>query len=283
MNKLAIFTDTASDLTYELADQYDIALVSYQLQMGDSHLIDQVDITSREFYETMSHYDVLSTGIPTVQTVIDKFEELKEQGYTQVLAICSSDKITGMQGLLEVVKSEHSDLDITIFNTNQIASSSGVFAIYASQLRQSGHGLQEIVAELERVKPKAEILALFRTLTYLVKGGRFNKYKGAFGNLLNINPMLSAVNGEVAAIDKIRGTKKSLQALIKLVKERLADSDKYILSFFAGNNEQEVEELKRELSEEIANASLFYETELTPVLGCHAGPKSIGVSILRLD
>lgn len=283
MNKFAILTDTAADLTYEIAEEYDIALVSYQLQLDDRHLIDQVDITKREFYETMDQYKVLSTGIPSIQTVLNKLEDLKEAGYQQVLVICNSEKITGMRQLYEVVKSDHSDLDIHIFDSGLIASATGLQAIYASQLRAEGKHLQEIIQELNRIKDQSKIFALFRTLTYLVKGGRFNRYKGAFGNLLNINPLLSAVDGEVGVIDKVRGTKKSLQALIKVARQEIGDSKDYMLAIFSGNNDQEVEEIKAQLGQELANARKFIEIELTPVLGCHAGPKSIGISVVRLD
>lgn len=283
MNKFAIITDTAADLTYDLAEQYDIALVSYQLQLDDRHLIDQVDISKREFYESMDQYNVLSTGIPSIQTVLNKLEDLKEAGYQKVLAICNSEKLTGMRQLYEVVKSDHTDLDLHIFDSGLIASVTGLQAIYASQLRAEGKGLEEVLQELHRIKDQSNIFALFRTLTYLVKGGRFNRYKGAFGNLLNINPLLTVVDGEVAAIDKVRGTKKSLQALINVVRQEIGDSKDYMLAIFSGNNDQEVGLIKTQLAQEIGEARLSLELELTPVLGCHAGPKSVGLAVVRLD
>ena len=52
---------------------------------------------------------------------------------------------------------------------------------------------------------------------------------------------------------------------------------------FSGDNAEEIAALKDVLKEEIVNSALCIETELSPVLGVHAGPQSVGVSILILD
>lgn len=283
MNKLVVVTDTASDLTFEIAEKYNIALIPYQLQMGDNHYNDQVDISAEEFYATMENYDVLSTGIPSIQTVINKLEELQKEGYTQALLVCSSDRITGMEQLYQVVKDEYSDMDLYIVNSGQIASSTGLLAIYAAQLVQQKQTIDEVLSELDRVGQHINIFAVFRTLTYIIKGGRLNKYKGAIGNLLNINPILSEVNREVSIIKKVRGTKRSLQALIDQAKEELGQSKEYMIAIFHANNPEEVEEVKKQMADEISKAKLFLVSNLTPVLGSHSGPKAIGISTIRID
>lgn len=283
MSKIAVMIDTSFDMTYELAEQYGIYLVSYQLQMGEKHLKDQIDIQSRTFYEEMHHYETLSTGIPPIQDVIDKYEEIKQDGFEEVIVLTSSHKITGMRGLHEVAKEDIEGLNIHVIDTEHIASSALLLAIYAKDLVDEGKSAQEILSAVDKHKSHTAIFALFRTLKYLVKGGRFSKYKGAVGTLLNVQPLLGIVEGEVGVLDKVRGRNKSLLAMVARIKEYIGNSQRYRIAMFSGNNAEEIEKLKIHLQAELAKAELVIETELTPVLGVHAGPESIGISVMKLD
>lgn len=283
MKKLAIFGDTSQDLTYEIGEQFGIEVLPYYIQMGNENYKDLEEMTSKKFYETMGNYDNLSTGTPPPQDITNKLDEVKERGYEQVLVITSSEKLTGMYALFGTMRSYYEDLDIHLFDTNQIGGGAGIFTVYAGQLNQEGKSLEDILEELNRVRNQVRLYALFRTLKYLVKGGRFNKYKGMIGTLLNINPLLTTEDGEIIVKSKVRGKKSSLSAMIRTVKEEIGDSKRYRLIIFSGQNPEEVKILKDSLKEEIENAEHVLETEFTPVLGCHAGPNSIGVGTMRLD
>ncbi|WP_124059659.1 DegV family protein [Vaginisenegalia massiliensis] len=283
MNKIAIVADSSQDLTFELGEKYGIEILSYYVQMDDNHYKDLVDIDTQYFYDHMSQHKVLSTGIPPIQEVFDKFDQLKEEGYTQAVVITSSAKITGMRQLMQVVADQVEGIELFIIDSRQVAGSAGLLAIQAAQLRDQGQPAQAIVEELERLLPQANIFALFRTLEYVVRGGRFNKYKGMLGTLLNIHPLLKAVDGEVGVIDKARGNKKSLQRLVNCVRDEIGSAQRYRLFIFSGDNPEEVAQLRDDLADVIARADLVIETQLTAVLGVHAGPKSIGVSTLILD
>ncbi|MCD1147751.1 DegV family protein [Peptoniphilus sp. KCTC 25270] len=283
MKKIAIFGDTSQDLTLDMQEKYGIEILSYQLQMGEEHYKDQVDIQSREFYQRMEEYEVLSTGTPNLQDAIDALDKVKAQGAEEAILITSSGKLTGMVQLYTAMVSSYEGLKLHIFETNQIAASAGLQTIYAAELRDQGKTSEEILQELESIKKEkdASIFALFRTLKYIIKGGRFNKYKGMLGTFLHINPLLQAVDGEVGVIGKARGKKKSLQLLVDEVKKYIGDTKDYRIAIFSGNNDKEVEELQKLLKEEIEKAKMVIVTELTPMLGVHAGPEAIGVSLLR--
>ncbi len=281
--KLAIIADSTHDFTFELGKRFNVEVLSYYIQMDDHTYKDLVDIDSRTFYEKMENYDVLSTGIPPMQDIIDLLNRLKNEGYQEVLMISSAAKLTGMYNLHALTKENYSELDIYVFNTNQIAAGTAHYTIKAAQLRDQGYSAEEIIKQLEPLNKSIHTYALFRTLKYVVKGGRFNKYAGLIGNLLNINPLLYLDDGEMTIQKKVRGTRKSLTALAAAIRKDIGDAKHFNLFVFSGNNQTEITELKDMLSDLIARADLFLETELTPVLGVHAGPKSIGISAMLHD
>lgn len=283
MTKLAIVGDTAQDFTYELAEQFGVEVISYYIEMDDVSYKDLYDINAQKFYEVMDNHERLSTGIPPVQEVLDLLKSLKKQGFDEVLFLTGSAQLTGMLGLYNSVKTMYDDMKIHIFDTTHIASASALLTIEAAKMRDSGKAVEEILERLEELKTQSKVFAVFRSLKYLVKGGRFGKYKGMIGSLLNINPILTMKDSEIEMLDKVRGTKKSLVALIDYIKKYIEGSKKYNIVIFEGDNKSEFDELKEALKYEIENANLVIETKLTPVLGVHTGPQVLGASVLILE
>lgn len=283
MTKIAILSDTTQDLTFELGNQFGIEIIPYQVQLSDKHYKDQIDIDAHHFYQVMQDHDVISTGVPPIQDVMDKVDQLIKEGYEDFLVLTSSAKLTGMRQLYEIVKNDFTQVRMEIFDTETVASASGLLAVYAAELREAGKNLDQIIDRLEAVRPQARIFAIFRTIKYVIKGGRMNKYAGMIGSFLNINPLLTIKDQEINILNKARGKKKSYQALLEAIKKEIGQSKVYKLVIWAADNAEEIQTLQEDLKAEIQNAQTFIVTELTPVLGVHAGPEAIGASVLRLD
>ncbi len=284
MKRIEIIADTTQDLTYELAERFGVRLLSYYIEMDGKHYKDLEDISSKEFYKVMKNYECLSTGVPPVKDVVDLFDQLKSEGVEDIICITSSSTVTGMATLYHTVKQSYEGINIHIYETKHVGATTALMTIRAAELRDEGKNIKEIFKELDRVNDQTKIYALFRTLSYLVKGGRFNKYKGMIGNLLKITSLLSQDDsGAVVALDKIRGEVKSLKVFTEAIIKEVGESKKYRLIIFSGDNEREKEILKESIKDLIKGADLFLETELTPVLGVHGGPGAIGCGIMRLD
>ena len=59
-------------------------------------------------------------------------------------------------------------------------------------------------------------------LNHLYRGGRISRTTAVVGSMLNIKPVLHVDNdGKLTAIGKVRGRKKSLQELVKLMDEKI--------------------------------------------------------------
>lgn len=197
-----------------------------------------------------------------------------------IIAVTTSSLLTGMYDVYGMARSEVRDLNIHLFDTESVASGAALFAIHASELRKEGKAPEEILRTLEEDKKNLHIYAVFRTLTYLVKGGRFNKYRGMLGNFLHIHPLFCMQNGAMEVAERIRGTKKSLKALADKIRKDIGSHPSYKLIFFSGDNREEIAELRELLKAEIEHAKEFLETELTAVLGVHAGPGAIGAVVM---
>lgn len=283
MHKFAIIADTSQGLSFEDARENDFYLLSYYLKMGDTTYTDLVDIDNTYFYEHMGDFDELKTSIPSPDDVEQAITKIKAEGYTDILCCTSAPEVTGMYNLLNLIKQHHPELNMYIVDTKQIAMGTGLQTMRAVHLRNQGWSAQEVYDYLRTRTKNGMSRALFRTLKYVIKGGRLTPFKGTIGMLLRINPLLEMIDGNVTIIEPIRGKRKSLNRLIEITKRDLDVDRPYYLSVYHGNNPEELKILFEELKEEIQRAQFFMTTGMTPVLGVHSGPRAVAISYFFTD
>ena len=281
MEKIGIIADTSQDFTFDLAKEYDIKIVPYTVHMGNDNFKDLVELDKETFYQKIDEVDSVGTSTPDIHTVVQAIKDLENEGCTQILAITSSSDMTGMANLYESINHMEMNLPIKVFDGGQIGSAGALLAIEASKLRNKGLSIEQIYDRLVDLRPNANIYALFRNLKYLVAGGRISRAKGAIGGLLGVSPILTMASKKVGLVEKVRGNKRSLDRFIEILRERVGSSTDYDLILFHGANPVEFAFLKEAVSDLIDKATLYIETVMTPVLGAHTGPITVGFSILN--
>ena len=71
MEKIKIFTDSASDISFENEKNLDIDMINFNITMGDRSYVSRVDFDNEVFYRLMGTYD----GIPlTSQATAYEFQ-----------------------------------------------------------------------------------------------------------------------------------------------------------------------------------------------------------------
>lgn len=282
MKKFAILADTSHNFDLKTAEKYDIYLLKYYLTLGDKTYQDLTEIETRHFYKVMKDYDELYTAVPGPEDAQKMIDQIRKDGYKDILTLTSSADVTGMYNLQELIKKENPDLNIKVLDTRSVSMGSGFQGIYAAMLRDKGMDLETVYNKLSEKIKDSYIYAIFRTLDYVVKGGRLSPIKGAIGKLFHIHPILGFEEGKIKIHELVRGEKKSFEKLLSYIKNTL-NGRPYFLNIFSGDNDEEREVLKERLKNEIKNAVLYLETDITPVLGVHGGPGSIGCIIYYVD
>ncbi len=117
------------------------------------------------------------------------------------------------------------------------------------------------------------------TLEFLHRGGRIGGGQRFLGSALNIKPILELTGGRVEAVERVRTRKKSLLRLVEIVEERIGGRVPVRLATLHANAPEEAKEVL-----EIANQRLgAIETvfsEVSPVVGTHAGPGTVGLAFM---
>ena len=80
MQKLKILTDSASDITEQVASEYDVEVIGFQITIDDRSYREGKDITREEFYQVIDN----SKGFPsTAQITFIEFKEIYQRIYTE--------------------------------------------------------------------------------------------------------------------------------------------------------------------------------------------------------
>ena len=88
MSKIAILTDSSSDIPQALEQKYGIDILCFPMTLDGVSYTEREDFTYDEFYNMMR----TAQGVPTTAAIttlrfLEKFCEYVDAGYTEVLAV----------------------------------------------------------------------------------------------------------------------------------------------------------------------------------------------------
>ncbi|MBN1148819.1 MAG: DegV family protein [Anaerolineales bacterium] len=279
MSKISIVTDSSVYLPPELVEKYDIQVVPLVLVWGEQTLEDGVDIQPAEFYTRLKESKVMpSTSQATPGSFQRVFSEQLGQG-RQVLAILLSPSLSGTVASAMQARGMFADGVIEIVESNSVAMALGFQVLAAARAAADGANLDECIAVAKKALQHTGVVFAVDTLEFLHRGGRIGGGSRFLGAALNIKPILEVAGGHVEAVERVRTRNKSICRVVELVEERIAGRRPLHLAVLHANAPDEANELLAKTREHFDADELFL-TEVSPVIGTHAGPGTIGLAFM---
>jgi DegV family protein with EDD domain len=274
--KVAIVTDSTCNLPVELVEQYNIHVIPQILNWEGKSLLDQVDISTRDFYDRLPQ----SSDLPkTSQPAPGQFTEF----YTKVAE--TADSIVGIfvsEFLSGTLQSAHlgaeamGDYPLEIVDSRSVSLGLGLLVTAAARYAAEGHDYKEIAEYTRTLVPRLRVVFVVDTLDYLHKGGRIGGAKRLMGSVLSIKPILHLDNGRIEPLDSVRTKNKAIQSMIDTIVGEMkgkAHIHAGIIHAAAPEAAARVEEM---LLAQVTPKELL-TNELTPVIGANVGPGIVGM------
>ena len=278
-----ILADSASDLPLEYFQDNHIILFPLKVHLDDNEYDDQVTIKPKVVYDAMREGKAPKTSQVSPQNFYEKFEELaknKQPG----LYIAFSSELSGTYQtavmMRDEVKAEYPDLQLEIVDSKCASLGYGLVVMEAVRKAAKGANLEELKELAQYTASHMEHLFTVDNLEYLARGGRISKTSAFFGGLLNIKPLLNVEDGKLVPLDKYRGRKKLMQAVIETMKERGDQLDKQIIGISHGDDIEKAMEFKQLIEENFKPKSVYIST-VGATVGAHAGPGTIAIFFLN--
>lgn len=225
----------------------------------------------------MADSDTLpQTTQPSPAAFLEVFEAVASSD-DEILCITISSKLSGTFQSANVAKTMAS-VPVTVFDSLGASTAHALQIMRAVQLRDSGHSIDDIVADLTHFRDNdMKIFIYFETLENIVKGGRITRFQGTLAKVMNIKLIGEGVKGEIVPLEKVRGTKRALEQLISIVGKKGEDFSDRIFCLTHAENQKDAEFIKAELIKRY-NPKDILIYPIGPVIGTYAGSGGIVLS-----
>jgi len=285
-----VVTDSTSDLPPDLARAHGIHVVPVLVLFGERVYHDGIDLKPREFYELLEKgRDHPRTNPPPRTDFAALYRSLAPT--KDLVSVHVSEKLSqtvvharaaAEEGLpdFQRLRGGAERVSLRVVDGNSVSLGLGMLALFAARMARRGLEPDAIAERLEALRERLHVLFVVDTLEYLARGGRIGKARALVGNLFGIKPILGVVDGEVAAVDQVRGGRAAHPRLIELFKQRV-DPERPVVVGVAHAKAPVWADRLRDLIEKSFQVSEIFIAEMGPVVATNAGPGTVGAALFQ--
>ena len=282
-----IVTDSSSNLVEEMIDDFGLHVLpltfmvdgqQYQSYLKGEH----TDL--KQFYTMMREGKVITTSLPNLAESEALMRRLLEQG-RDVLYIGFSSGLSGTfeatELLMRDLAREFPERQVLAVDTLAASGGQGLLVWHAVQRARAGASIVEVRDWLEENKLHLAHWFTVDDLMFLFRGGRVSKTAAWAGTMLNIKPVMHVDDeGHLIPLEKVRGRKKSLNALVDhMAKSAIAPIDQQMVFITHGDCLEEAEYVADQVKQRFGVPEVVINY-VDPVIGAHSGPGTMALFCL---
>lgn len=284
-----LVTDSCCNLAEETIDRYGLHVLPLTFMADGEDTVYQSYLKGEktdlsQFYKMMRDGKVFRTSLPNLSDTEALFRSLLDAG-RDILYLGFSSGLSGTYEATELLakqlRGEYPDRKIYTVDTLAASGGQGLLVWHACQHAEAGEGIDAVRDWVEGNKLRLAHWFTVDDLMFLWRGGRVSKTSAWAGTLLNIKPVLHVDDeGHLIPMEKVRGRKKSLTALLnhmeKTGTQPLADQMVFITH---GDCLEEAQWLEQQIRERFGVRDIVVNC-IDPVIGAHSGPGTMALFFL---
>ena len=234
----------------------------------------------KAFYDKMRAGAVPKTAALNEYAYIEYFEPVLARG-EDIYYITFSHQMSGtfnaMKNVIAQLKEKYPEREIRFKDSKLISLGSGLITYYGALQYKNGATMDELDAYLDELIEHTATYFVVNDLTYLHRGGRVSGLSKVIGNLLGIKPILYFnEDGKILNINKVKGFRKALSTLIRYMKEKGSELDKYKVYVLQADCETDAANFVKSIKDTFGGLDIEVQP-VGPVIGAHCGPGTIGL------
>jgi len=283
MRDFALMTDSSCDLPQEIADKFDITVVSLIVTMDGKDYVNDLawsSISSHEFYERLRNGAMAKTSAPSVDAFRSAMEPLLKAGkdilYIGFSTALSAAYNTGAM-VAKLLMEEYPERKILTVDTLAASLGQGLLVYKTAEKIAAGCTLEEAYQYAEDTKLHICHWFTVGDLMFLKRGGRVSPTVAVIGSMLNIKPIMHMPDeGTLVPVTKVRGTKAYHAKIAELMNTTGINIKDQTVFISHGDCLDQVNALVEYLKT-ATGVQNFLINPVGPVIGAHSGPGTIAV------
>ena len=237
MRDYVILTDSCCDFSARMAEELELTVLPLSFTMEGREYFnypDNRDIAPAEFYSKIRSGALGTTSAINVAAFQTAMEPLVEAGRDILCISFSSNLSTTYQSACiaaQEVQAAHPGCKILVVDSRAASLGQGLLVYLAVQEKRKGRSLEELHSYVEEMRDHICHWFTVDDLNHLKRGGRVSAAAALFGTMLQMKPILH-VDGEgrLIPVDKVRGRKASISALLEKMDELVEDPSVVFIS-----------------------------------------------------
>jgi DegV family protein with EDD domain len=283
MKKVAVLTDSVSDIPDSIVKKYDITVVPLYLNFDGRSLKDGLEIGLEEVYNELRSGKVIKSSTPTIEDFAIAYKDLlDEQGFDIVYSIHLSSLLSGTINAAIAASSRFPEGSIRIIDTKMAAIAEGFFVIEIAKAVSGGADEESIDKLIGMLSGTISFYATFENFEYLVRGGRAPFLSRFVGKAFLLKPIIAFnMEGKLSLKKFCFNKKSSISWLYRLVRKDILDSlnNRNRIGICYGSDKGPAQELENMVKNDPdINVEEIVMTKMTAIMGAHTGPGIWGIS-----
>jgi DegV family protein with EDD domain len=279
VSRVAIVTDSASDLPPADAAAAGIGIVPLFVSFGAETFRPGVNLTTDEFWKRMLAPDAPfpTTAAASPGDYAQVFQAAFDEGAESIVCVTVSGDLSGTLKSALLAQQQFEGRDVRVVDSRSASMGHGMLAQIAAQMADAGESAAAIEAALNEIKQRIVIYIALDTLEYLKRGGRISGARAAVGTMLSIKPIISVENGIVENADRVRTRAKARERCLELLTAKPMDQATVLHTTNADIEEFHAQFLQR-ADVDPAKVQLGV---VGASVGPHLGPGCVGAVVLQ--
>jgi DegV family protein with EDD domain len=280
VGRVAIVTDSASDLPAAAAAAAGISVVPLVVNFGPETFKAGVDLSTEEFWRRMTAPD--APFPTTAASAPGEFKAVYDRAFAAgadaIVSVHVAGSLSGTVKSAEIAKGMLPDREIHIVDSGSASMGEGILADIGAEMAADGASAAAIARALDDRKKDLDLYVALDTLEYLKKGGRISGARAAIGTLLSVKPIITIRDGVVETADRPRTRGKARERTIELLVQRPIERLAVLYTPPA-----DAESFRKDVVDRAGSQLQSKNVSVQPVgasVGPHLGPGCLGAVVL---
>jgi DegV family protein with EDD domain len=280
VSRVAVVTDSASDMPPDRATALGVAVVPLAVNFGSESYKAGVDMSADEFWTRMTAPDAPfpTTAASAPGDFKAAYDGAFEGGAEAIVSIHVAGSLSGTLKSAEVARAMLADREIHVVDSWSASMGVGILAEMAVEMARLGVSAAEIARVVSARAEDVRLWFALDTLEYLRKGGRISGAQAMIGGLLSVKPIIDVAAGKVNVVERIRTRSKARERLTELMTAR--PIERLVILHAA---DPDAAAFRDQL---LARATGPFDRTAVPIvtvgpsIGPHIGPGGVGAAVL---
>ncbi len=287
-----ILTDSSCNLPETMIDELGLQIFPLTFTVDGEHFQSYLkgETTDlQQFYTMMRDGKVITTSLPNLGEAERLLRDNLDAG-NDILYLGFSSGLSGTYEAIDLLMRnlapEYPERKLLSVDTLAASGGEGLLVWHAAQQARDGATIEEVRDWVEDNKLHLAHWFTVDDLMFLYRGGRVSKTSAWAGTLLNIKPVMHVDDeGHLIPLEKVRGRKKSLDALVGHMAQTANEPVSEQMVFIThGDCLGDAEYLAAKVRERFdVPESHIMINYVDPVIGAHSGPGTMALFFLASE